>query len=219
MNEVIIKEKYVLKYIRDMLYACSYAIKNIDDNAYQYHHNTAYEYAPSIIEHGILSMMELNSLGIRSYSKEYLNFIDDIESHVNGKDGISLSVTGLTDLYKNEDEFDPCQSNIVDFLVDENIKTVRNTIHYGNEFISRDKITSDKIVSADIRIINYINNLSKKDGKFIFSAINKYNQIIMMSKEILRHNRNIQMREMSEGVNRKIDVKKMSEMPRLLMIK
>ena len=219
MNEVIIKEKCVLKYIRDMLYACSYAIKNIDDNAYQYHHNTAYEYAPSIIEHGILSMMELNSLGIRSYSKEYLNFIDDIESHVNGKDGISLSVTGLTDLYKNEDEFDPCQSNIVDFLVDENIKTVRNTIHYGNEFISRDKITSDKIVSADIRIINYINNLSKKDGKFIFSAINKYNQIIMMSKEILRHNRNIQMREMSEGVNRKIDVKKMSEMPRLLMIK
>ena len=219
MNEVIIKEKCVLKYIRDMLYACSYAIKNIDDNAYQYHHNTAYEYAPSIIEHGILSMMELNSLGIRSYSKEYLNFIDDIESHVNGKDGISLSVTGLTDLYKNEDEFDPCQSNIVDFLVDENIKTVRNTIHYGNEFISRDKITSDKIVSADIRIINYINNLSKKDGEFIFSAINKYNQIIMMSKEILRHNRNIQMREMSEGVNRKIDVKKMSEMPRLLMIK
>lgn len=219
MNEVIIKEKYVLKYIRDMLYACSYAIKNKGDKTYQYHHNTAYEYAPSIIEHGILSMMELNSLGIRSYSKEYLNFIDDIESHVNGKDGISLSVIGLTDLYKNEDEFDPCQSNIVDFLVDENIKTVRNTIHYGNEFISRDKITSDKIASADIRIINYINNLSKKDGEFIFSAINKYNQIIMMSKEILRHNRNIQMREMSEGVNREIDVKKMSEMPRLLMIK
>ena len=219
MNEVIIKEKYVLKYIRDMLYACSYAIKNKGDKTYQYHHNTAYEYAPSIIKYGILSMEELNSLGIRSYSKEYLKFIDDIESHVNGKDGISLSVTGLTDLYKNEDEFDPCQSNIVDFLVDENIKAVRNTIHYGNEFISRDKITSDKIVSADIRIINYINNLSKKDGEFIFSAINKYNQIIMMSKEILRHNRNIQMREMSEGVNREIDVKKMSQMPRLLMIK
>ena len=151
--------------------------------------------------------------------KNYLNFIDDIESHVNGKDGISLSVTGLTDLYKDEDEFDPCQSNIVDFLVDENIKTVRNTTHYGNEFISRNKISSDKIVAADIRIINYINNLGEKEGKAIFSVINKYNQIIMMSKEILTHNRNIQMREMSEGVNRKIDVEKMSEMPRLLMIK
>ena len=67
--------------------------------------------------------------------------------------------------------------------------------------------------------INYINNLSEKEGKAIFSVINKYNQIIMMSKEILTHNRNIQMREMSEGVNRKIDVEKMSEMPRLLMIK
>lgn len=219
MNEIIIKEKYILEYIRNMLYACSYAIKNIDDNAYQYHHNTAYEYAPSIIKYGILSIEELNSLGIRSYSKEYLKFIDDIESHVNGKDGISLSVTGLTDLYKDEDEFDPCQSNIVDFLVDENIKTVRNTTHYGNEFISENKISSDKIVSADIRIINYINNLSEKDGKAIFSVINKYNQIIMMSKEILRHNRDMQMREMSEGVNRKIDVEKMSEMPRLLMIK
>lgn len=219
MNEIIIKEKYILEYIRNMLYACSYAIKNIDDNAYQYHHNTAYEYAPSIIKYGILSIEELNSLGIRSYSKDYLKFIDDIESHVNGKDGISLSVTGLTDLYKDEDEFDPCQSNIVDFLVDENIKTVRNTTHYGNEFISENKISSDKIVSADIRIINYINNLGEKDGKAIFSVINKYNQIIMMSKEILRHNRDMQMREMSEGVNRKIDVEKMSEMPRLLMIK
>ena len=48
MNEIIIKEKYILEYIRNMLYSCSYAIKNIDDNAYQYHHNTAYEYAPSI---------------------------------------------------------------------------------------------------------------------------------------------------------------------------
>lgn len=219
MNEVIIKEKYILEYIRNMLYACSYAIKNIDDNAYQYHHNTAYEYAPSIIKYGILSIEELNSLGIRSYSKDYLKFIDDIESHVNGKDGISLSITGLTDLYKDEDEYDPCQSNIVDFLVDENIKTVRNTTHYGNEFISENKISNDRIISADIRIINYINNLSEKDGKAIFSVINKYNQIIMMSKEILRHNRNMQMREMSEGVNRKIDVEKMSEMPRLLMIK
>lgn len=219
MNEIIIKEKYILEYIRNMLYSCSYAIKNIDDNAYQYHHNTAYEYAPSIIKYGILSIEELNSLGIRSYSKDYLKFIDDIESHVNGKDGISLSVTGLTDLYKDEDEYDPCQSNIVDFLVDENIKTVRNTTHYGNEFISENKISNDRIISADIRIINYINNLSEKDGKAIFSVINKYNQIIMMSKEILRHNRDMQMREMSEGVNRKIDVEKMSEMPRLLMIK
>ena len=219
MNEIIIKEKYILEYIRNMLYAYSYAIKNIDDNAYQYHHNTAYEYAPSIIKYGILSIEELNSLGIRSYSKDYLKFIDDIESHVNGKDGISLSVTGLTDLYKDEDEYDPCQSNIVDFLVDENIKTVRNTTHYGNEFISENKISNDRIISADIRIINYINNLGEKDGKAIFSVINKYNQIIMMSKEILRHNRDMQMREMSEGVNRKIDVEKMSEMPRLLMIK
>ncbi len=88
-------------------------------------------------------------------------------------------------MYKDEDEFDPCQSNIVDFLVDENIKTVRNTTHYGNEFVSRNKISSDKIVFADIRIINYINSLSEKEGKAIFSVINKYNQIIMMSKEIL----------------------------------
>ena len=33
MNEIIIKEKYILEYIRNMLYSCSYAIKNIDDNS------------------------------------------------------------------------------------------------------------------------------------------------------------------------------------------
>lgn len=218
MKKKVLKEKYILEYIRNMLYTYSYSIKNIQDNDYQYHHNTDYEYAPSIIKYGILSMEDINNMGIKSYTEEYLRLMDDIESHINGKDGVSLSIVGLTDLYKDEVEYDPYQPSSVDFLVDENIKTVRNTTHYGNEFISS-KITTDKIISADIRILDYINNIEETDEKSIINAASKYNQIIRMSKEIIRAKSNIQIREMSYKFNRNIDILKMSKMPKLLIKK
>ena len=217
MNEKIIREKYALEYIKDILSTYSYALKNVDDA--KYHHNAPYKDARFIIKYGILSMEEINKLGIKSYSEEDLNLMDDIESHVNGKDGVSLSIVGLTDLYKDEEEYNPFMPNVVDFLIDNNIKAFRNTIHYGNEFVSEGKITSDKIKSADIRLVKYIDSLPKKDNIDIIDVVNKYNNLILMSKEIVSSKKDIQIREMSEGVNRKIDVEKMSEMPRLLMIK
>ena len=93
MNEKIIREKYVLEYIKDILSTYSYALKNVDDA--KYHHNASYKDARFIIKYGILSMEEINKLGIKSYSEEDLNLMDDIESHVNGKDGVSLSIVGL----------------------------------------------------------------------------------------------------------------------------
>ncbi len=162
MNEKIIREKYALEYIKDILSTYSYALKNVDDA--KYHHNAPYKDARFIIKYGILSMEEINKLGIKSYSEEDLNLMDDIESHVNGKDGVSLSIVGLTDLYKDEEEYNPFMPNVVDFLIDNNIKAFRNTIHYGNEFVSESKITSDKIKSADIRLVKYIDSLPKKDN-------------------------------------------------------
>jgi len=217
MNKVVLKEKYILEYIKNMLYTYSYSIKNMQDDNYQYHHNTDYEYAPSIIKYGILSMEDINNMGIKSYTEEDLKLMDDTESHINGKDGISLSIVGLTDLYRDEIEYDPYKPSSVDFLIDENVKTFRNTIHYGNEFISERKISTDKIISADIRIMEYINNLEENDKESIINAVTKYNQIIEMAKEIVKSESNMQIREMSEGVNRKIDVGKMSEMPKLLI--
>lgn len=217
MNEKIIREKYVLEYIKDILSTYSYALKNVDDA--KYHHNASYKDARFIIKYGILSMEEINKLGIKSYSEEDLNLMDDIESHVNGKDGVSLSIVGLTDLYKDEEEYNPFMPNVVDFLIDNNIKAFRNTIHYGNEFVSEGKITSDKIKSADIRLIKYIDSLPKKDNIDIIDVVNKYNNLILMSKEIVSSNKDIQIREMSDGCNKTIDTLKISEEPRLILKK
>ena len=211
MNEKIIREKYALEYIKDILSTYSYALKNVDDA--KYHHNAPYKDARFIIKYGILSMEEINKLGIKSYSEEDLNLMDDIESHVNGKDGVSLSIVGLTDLYKDEEEYNPFMPNVVDFLID------RNTIHYGNEFVSESKITSDKIKSADIRLVKYIDSLPKKDNIDIIDVVNKYNNLILMSKEIVSSNKDIQIREMSDGCNKTIDTLKISEGPRLILKK
>ena len=217
MNEKIIREKYVLEYIKDILSTYSYALKNIDDA--KYHHNAPYKDARFIIKHGILSMEEINKLGIRLYSEEDLDLMNDTESHVNGKDGVSLSVVGLADLYKDEEEYNPFMPNVVDFLIDNNIKAFRNTIHYGNEFVSEGKITSDKIKSVDIRLIKYIQDLSKKGHSNIVDVVNKYNNLILMSKEIVSNNKDIQIREMSDGFNKNIDTLKISEEPRLILKK
>ena len=160
MNEKLIKEKYALEYIRDILSTYSYALKSVDDA--KYHHNAPYNDAPLIIKYGVLSMENINKFGIRSYSEDDLILMDDRESHVNGRNGVSLSIVGLTDLYKGEEEYNPFMDGVVDFLIDNNIKAFRNSIHYGNEFVSENKITSDKIKSADIRLFKYIEGLSKK---------------------------------------------------------
>lgn len=217
MNEKIIREKYALEYIRDILSTYSYALKNVD-NA-KYHHNAPYKDAPLIIKYGVLSMENINKFGIRSYSEDDLILMDDRESHVNGRNGVSLSIVGLTDLYAGEEEYDPFTTEVIDFLIDNNIRAFRSTIHYGNEFVSEGKITSDKIKSADIRLIKYIQDLLKKGRGNIEDAVNKYNNLILMSKEIVSSNKDIQIREMSDGFNKTIDTLKISEEPRLILKK
>ena len=217
MNEKIIREKYALEYIRDILSTYSYALKNVD-NA-KYHHNAPYKDAPLIIKYGVLSMENINKFGIRSYSEDDLILMDDRESHVNGRNGVSLSIVGLTDLYAGEEEYDPFKTEVIDFLIDNNIRAFRSTIHYGNEFVSEGKITSDKIKSADIRLIKYIQDLLKKGRGNIEDAVNKYNNLILMSKEIINSNKDIQIREMSDGFNKTIDTLKISEEPRLILKK
>ena len=215
MNEKLIKEKYALEYIRDILSTYSYALKSVDDA--KYHHNASYNDAPLIIKYGVLSMENINKFGIRSYSEDDLILMDDRESHVNGRNGVSLSIVGLTDLYKGEEEYNPFMDGVVDFLIDNNIKAFRNSIHYGNEFVSEIKITSDKIKSVDIRLVKYIDSLPKKDNIDIIDVVNKYNNLILMSKEIVSGNKDTQIREMSESFNKTIDTLKISEEARLIL--
>ena len=65
----------------------------------------------------------------------------------------------------------------------------------------------------------FIQYLSKKSHSNIVDAVNKYNNLILMSKEIVSSNKDIQIREMSEGFNKTIDTLKISEEPRLILKK
>ena len=96
MKKIIIEEKYVPEYVMDMLSDCKTGRKEEVKNA-KFHHNTNYEKAANILRYGILPLRELNRLGLRHDSEEFLELMDDIESHINGIDGVSLFVTGLDD--------------------------------------------------------------------------------------------------------------------------
>ena len=99
MEKVHIEEKYIPEYVGDMLSSLKCGTEQVSNTNAKFHHNTDYEQVPSVIKYGILSLQELNKLGLKNYSEKLLKLMSNIDSHVNGDTGISLSVTGLEDLY------------------------------------------------------------------------------------------------------------------------
>ncbi len=210
MNEVLLEEKYVLEYIRYTLNDIMIGTSDVTDA--KYHHNTQYLLTKSIIKHGILSLEELNKLGIRNYTNDTLKVMDDIESHINGKTGISLSIVGLTDLYRDEEEYDPYDSSLVDLLVSSDIKAARNSCHYGNEFVSKKIITPNNIKSVDIRLLQYIESDRYKS---IDDIISKYNSLRKIALSIIKRNLDIKFREMSDGNGDIFDIDRLSNIPKI----
>ena len=210
MNEVLLEEKYVLEYIRYTLNDIMIGTSDVTDA--KYHHNTQYLLTKSIIKHGILSLEELNKLGIRNYTNDTLKVMDDIESHINGKTGISLSIVGLTDLYRDEEEYDPFDSSLVDLLVSSDINAARNSCHYGNEFISKRIITPNNIKSVDIRLLQYIESDRYQS---IDDIISKYNSLRKIALSIIKRNLDIKFREMSDGKGDIFDIDRLSNIPKI----
>lgn len=132
MDNIALSETDVLEYVCDILSDIKY--NGTDVFNAKYHHNTDYKHASLICKYGILTLDDLNHQGIRNDSNEFLKIMSDTESHVNGKNAVSLSVVGLKDLYPKEDEYNPFSPNLVDFLITSDIKASRASIHYGNEF-------------------------------------------------------------------------------------
>lgn len=215
MNEIYIDEKNVLEYIEDTL--SSFKLGKYKINDAKYHHNTSYKDAPSIIENGILSLRDINDLRIRKYSKDRLEILSDITSHVNGNDGISLSVPYLDDLYEDEFEYDPFNMYNVDFLVSSDIKASRNSIHYGNEFISYERIFPEKLRSVDIRLLTYLNSIKNKPNlDKIINLIHNFNSIKDIALALYDMNLYMPFREMSYS-DSEMDVKKIANMPKLIV--
>lgn len=217
MNKIYVEERYITECIQDFLSDLRLGQFSVDDAIY--HHNSSYKNAPSIIKNGILSYDDMNKLGIIKMTKEQLYIIDDITSHVNGKDGISLSVTGLTDLYRDEYEYDPTNECCIDFLISSDIKASRNSEHYGNEFICYEKILQDKIKSVDVRILKnlntlHLNSIYKNLNDLVYN-FNKLNEIALALHE---SNENIPLREMSYSDNL-LDINKAMNLPSIVLKK
>lgn len=183
----------------------------------RYHHNTRYKDTPSVLENGILSLLELHNLGIRRFTDKELMILGDTDSHVNGINCVSLAVVGLTDLYRDEFEYDPFSFDVVDILVDSSVKARRNSTHYGNEFLVDRLIHSEKLRAIDIRMIKLIESIKLNEAignKKIDSLIENFNNLSKIAKSIKDNGRDIPLREMSYG-NMVMDIDKVTDYPEI----
>lgn len=215
MKNIFIDEKLILKYIEDSI--CSSKLDFIFVENAKYHHNTRYSNAVSICQNGILTMLDLNNHNIIEFSPEILKKFSDDIFHVNGIDSVSLSIFGMDDLSKDEEEYCPFDPRKVDFLVSSDVKTIRNSTNYGNEFLSLGSIDIDKIKSIDIRLMDLIDKYDKNSTYTIEQLVNKYNILRDIAYTIKEFDLDIPLREMSRDDEFTIDVDYLSKKPKLII--
>ena len=216
MNNIILKEKYVLEYIKTILN--EYRQKYTDVTDYLYHHNRGYQTAPIVCKHGILTVLDLQKMGINHYTEEQLRKLSDTDSHVNGIDAVSLSITGLNDINLDEDEYDPFNPKMVDFLISGEVSAKRQNEHYGNEFITREgSIPVDKIKSVDIRLIQLNDLCCNSKIHNITEIIENYNSLKEIALSMKESNLTIPLREMSNQDNFNLDIDKLSETKKIIL--
>ena len=75
-------ERYIMASLKKNI------INSNESNYDRYHHNTDYNCALSILNHGILSIKTQNDLNISNISNNRLKLLDDTTSHINGIEGI-----------------------------------------------------------------------------------------------------------------------------------
>lgn len=211
MEKIRLEEKYIYEYIKDILNESKVKPENVSDSLY--HHNRSFKRTPIVIRHGILSLKDLNDLGIEKMTDKQLELYSDETSHINGIENISLALTGLTDLYRDEDEYDPYSPYKPDILIDRSVVARRSTYNYGNEFLASSPITNDKFRSIDIRLFNLISEYEKKnniDGPK--DLIEKYNYLREIAQAIIEAKLSLPLREMSNE-NLTLDIEKIKNMP------
>lgn len=218
MDTVLLEEKNISEYVYDTIYK---VMTNGDEihNA-KFHHNTAYKDVVSICKYGILTLNDLNFKGIRKDSDEFLEVMDDNESHVNGNNCVSLAIVGLTDIYPNEDEYNPFSPNLVDFLISSDIKASRSAIHYGNEFLSHSSISVENIKSIDIRLLKLLGQVqSHTSDCSLKTVLQNYNYLREIALFLKRQQLVLPIREMSESSIFELNVIELANKPKLLLKK
>lgn len=216
METIKLEEKYILEYIKDILNDSKEQNREVTD--YRFHHSSSYKNASSIIKNGILTIEDLNKLGIRNDSKEELERLNDIESHANGISAVSLSDPLVDDLYIGEEKYDTYSPNNVDFLISNSVQAGRYGINWGNEYLSYKSITNDKYKSIDIRLINLFEEIEKTKNYSIKEAIENYNELRAIALSLKEAKLDIPFREMSkENEIITLDKDKIIELPKIIL--
>lgn len=219
MSIIELDDEHLIEYIADMISTFRTAKILYVENA-KYHHTTKYKDASSVCKYGILTLEDLNKRGIRNDSPEFIRRMDDIDSHINGADGISLAVVGLKDLTRDEFEYNPFEPTRVDFLVSSDVRARRNAKHYGNEFIHNGSIALEKLKSVDIRILELVLKSLEINIKLPRDVlIEIYNYLIEIAKELADNGYDIPLREMSEKNGYLLDISKISQSQKIKVIK
>lgn len=217
-----ISRKHVVEYIETNIQENRNKKTTLENT--KYHHNSSYADAPDICKYGILSIQELNKRGIKTFSKKLLKSMKDTNYHINGIEGISLAVVELDKLSHTKNEYyNPFDHRFVDFLVSSEVKAIKNTTHYENEFITKDSIiTLDKLKSVDIRLLHLLEKYRKKvrnkekgKGFMLEIIIDDYNYLREIAINMKKSSLDIPLREMSREID--LDKDKISELPKLIL--
>lgn len=218
MDKVVKRDlSNVYKEVKDSLFECKIMNENIR-NA-KYHHNAKFFQGPSIIKSGILSLDEQRKLEGRKITEREKNILSD-ECYVNGSEYISISSGDIDYEYISEKEFiyNSTLPNFLDILISNDISAMRNSINYANEYLVYKRISPKKIESIDTRILALSNLSTMNEEEKINEIIKNFNYIRLISKEILKRNRKILLREVSDDeIN--LDVEKLTKMPKLILEK
>lgn len=219
MEKVIIEEKHVPEYVMDILSDCKTGRKEEVKHA-KFHHNTIYESAANILRYGILPLRELNRLGLRHDSEKFLELMDDIESHVNGIEGVSLFVTGLNDAAPDKFIFNSESNAHVDFLVTSDVEAGRCGTNYDDEYICRRPITPELLRAMDIRLLSYAKEVIQHsdNNKNVIGLIERYNCLKEIALTLKETGLEIPFREVSDD-NSVLDADRVSNIPALTLKK
>lgn len=215
MEKVVLKSEHALDYVEEKIMDC--LTDEIIIKEAKFHHNTKYKDITSVIEKGILSPIELNRLGVKGYDDDVISTMDDIESHANGVESVSVAAVGLSDISDDEFEYDPFNESQVDILLTSDIKARRYTANYGNEFLVDKSIDIDKFRAIDIRLLSLVQTIRENNNKseLVKELIDCYNKLRELAY-IIKHNKvDVPIREMSAGEALAIDVDKISSMPKV----
>lgn len=218
MQRIILESEHILDYVEDNITSCLTGKLVVCDD--KFHHNTKYKDVLSVIENGILPLSELNRLGIEEFDNDTIRAMDDIESHANGSESISLAVVGLDDLNPDEFEYDPFSEKQVDILITSEIVARRVTTNYGNEFLSDKSIDVDKFRAIDTRLLAFVQTIrERKDVELIYDSVREllhnYNRLRDIAYLLKKKKLDVPLREMSGNEELAIDVDKIASMPKV----